>query len=109
MKARLAKLNPAPVGDLPILVGGVGEKVTLRLVAEYADAWNTFGPPEHFAREVGDPRRVVRRSAATRRRSSAPSPSADDVHDVGRYLEVGATHVIVMVGSPFDLGRHSSR
>ena len=28
---------------------------------------------------------------------------ASDVDDIGRYVDVGATHVIVMVGSPFDL------
>ncbi|MEZ5239641.1 MAG: LLM class F420-dependent oxidoreductase [Microthrixaceae bacterium] len=49
MRDRLSKLNPAPLGELPLLIGGSGEKVTLRLVAQYADAWNTFGPPDHFA------------------------------------------------------------
>ena len=29
--------------------------------------------------------------------------SANDVHDIGRYLEVGATHIIVGIGDPFDL------
>jgi probable F420-dependent oxidoreductase len=49
IRARLAALVPAPVGPLPLLIGGGGEKVTLKLVATYADAWNGFGPPETFA------------------------------------------------------------
>jgi probable F420-dependent oxidoreductase len=104
MKARLAKLNPGPVGDLPLLIGGSGEKVTLRLVAEYADAWNTFGPPEHFAQKsavLDEWCSSTGRDPSTIERTVAVGP--DDVHDVGRYVEVGATHVIVMVGSPFDL------
>ena len=36
---------------VPIMVGGGGEKKTLRLVAQYADACNVFGSPEAIARK----------------------------------------------------------
>lgn len=105
MKDRLGKLNPGPVGTMPILIGGSGEKVTLRLVAEHADSWNTFGPPENFQRlncilddwcaKVGrDPSEIERTVGV----------STDDVHDIGRYVDAGADHIIVMMAAPFDLG-----
>jgi len=48
-----AILEPKPVQrpHPPILIGGAGPKITLRLVAELGDACNLWGPPEEFARE----------------------------------------------------------
>ena len=44
------------------------------------------------------------RSAATPARSSErPAIQADDVNDIERYTDVGADHVILMSGGPFDL------
>ena len=105
MKARLAKLNPAPVGPLPILIGGGGEKVTLRLVAEHADAWNTFGPPETYAHKnavLDDWCAQLGRDPATIERTVGIP--AHEVDDVEKYLDAGATHLIVMTGHPYDLG-----
>lgn len=50
-----AKLTcyPRPIQDrIPILVGGSGEKRTLRLVAGHADACNLFGRPDVIRRKV---------------------------------------------------------
>ena len=104
IKARLAKLNPGPVGPLPILIGGGGEKVTLRLVAEHANAWNSFGPPESYAHKnavldqwcakVGRDPSEIERTA---------SVGAHEVDDAEAFLDAGATHLIVMTGHPYDL------
>jgi len=47
--------SPPPVtpGGPPILIGGSGEKRTLRMVAQYADACNIFGGPAEIHRLVG--------------------------------------------------------
>ncbi len=48
-----ATCYPRPLQDhVPILVGGSGERRTLRLVARYADACNLFGSPAEVARKV---------------------------------------------------------
>jgi alkanesulfonate monooxygenase SsuD/methylene tetrahydromethanopterin reductase-like flavin-dependent oxidoreductase (luciferase family) len=44
--SRFEQLNPAPTRQIPVLIGGGGERKTLRFVAEYASIWHVFGRAE---------------------------------------------------------------
>lgn len=106
IRDRLAKLNPGPVnGTLPIMIGGGGEKVTLRIVAQHATIWNGQGEPDVVGRKnkildewcakVGRDPNEIERSAQI---SGAQLDRADD------YLAEGITHLICdAMGPDYDL------
>ncbi|MEZ0364038.1 LLM class F420-dependent oxidoreductase [Mycobacterium sp. pUA109] len=59
---------PQPIRRPPILIGGSGEKKTLRMVAQYADVWNTtVSDPDELAHKVD----VLNRHCATLNRDPA--------------------------------------
>ena len=105
---------PAPLARPrpPILVGGMGERRTLRLVAEYADACNLFDIPDGgktvahklavlagHCEEVGRPRNEIETTLSTR---IAPGQSASDfVQHCNELALLGVDHVIVLTAGPW--------
>jgi len=110
IEERWAKLNPKPLrnGKVPMLIGGGGEKVTLRLVAQHADIWNGFGSPEEAGRKsaVLDEwcARVGRDPAQIERSVLMQSSAQLDTAHLDEYVAHGITHLIIGTGGPdYDL------
>ena len=94
---------PKPMRDIPILVGGGGEKVTLKLTAQYATMWNGFGPPETYARKnaiLTDWCNEVGRNPDEIERTASLSP--DQLDTLDDLAAAGATHMIMMTGHPYS-------
>ncbi len=103
-----ALLEPQPIGPIRILVGGGGERRTLRAVARYADHWN-FGSaePDDVLPHKLD---VLRRHCHDVGRDfaeievSAQVFVRDDIADLAdrahRLAEYGAEHLIVALVTP---------
>ena len=102
------------------MVGGGGEKKTLRLVAQYADACNVFGTPEAIARKyailaehcatVGrDPDEIERSTLQTVNVTAdggRGSETADQVIErFGDLSDAGAEHLIFSTTNIFDPDR----
>lgn len=95
---------PQPVRQIPILVGGGGEKVTLKITAQYADMWHGFGDAEqvshktevlnNWCAEVGRNPLEIERCCGTQKDASAEARDA--------FLKAGATHLILGMGEPWD-------
>jgi probable F420-dependent oxidoreductase len=105
IEERFGKLNPAPTREIPVLIGGGGEKVTLRIVAEHAHIWNGFGDPEraaHKSRILDEWCEKVGRNPAEIERSILVGP--EQVGKGDAYVEKGITHLIFRSGGPdYDL------
>ncbi len=97
--------TPKPIRNpIPILLGGGGEKVTLRLVAQYATISNTFGDPstvaykmqvlDNWCSKVGRNPQEIERSISLPRRVS--------ISQLNAYVQVGATHLIAEVDTPWN-------
>jgi probable F420-dependent oxidoreductase len=107
IRDRWQRLNPPPTRPIPVLVGGGGERKTLRYTAEYANIWHGFGDAATIARksrildehcaDVGrDPAEIERSTGV----QQPPERAADAL------VEAGVTLFTVGIGGPdYDLSR----
>lgn len=107
MQERFGKLNPPPTRELPVLIGGGGEKVTLRIVAENAHIWNGFGEPKEAGRKsavLDDWCERVGRDPGEVERSILVQPENTEKAD--EYVENGVTFLVAGANGPdYDLGQ----
>jgi F420-dependent oxidoreductase-like protein len=118
-----APCEPKPVGPLPLVIGGRGERRTMRIAARFADEWNAWCTPEVLVQkaavlrshceDIGRDPATIRRStqamlvvgddpAVRAERAAAFSPrpvlvgSGDEIIDqVGAYAAAGADELII--------------
>jgi probable F420-dependent oxidoreductase len=107
IKSRLAQLNPRPTRHIPVLIGGGGERKTLRIVAQQADIWHGFGDAQTVAHKhevldqwclkVGRDPLDIERSAGVSAHN--PATSAESLYSVGTRLFTYGVQ-----GPAYDLG-----
>jgi F420-dependent oxidoreductase-like protein len=130
-----APLEPKPVQErLPLLVGGGGEKRTMRIAAQYADEWNVWGTPELLTQKGAvleahceslgrDPKSISRGAnallylsedekwVADRKGREVPRPTiigtpAEVVDIMGAYRDAGVDEILI---PDFNLGDPSRK
>jgi F420-dependent oxidoreductase-like protein len=106
--------NPRPLArpHPPILVGGAGERKTLRLVARYADACNLFDIPDggrtirhklevlsRHCEEVGRPFEEIEKTVSTR--LNADETATAFAERCAALAELGLDHAVVVTPGPW--------
>jgi len=109
-----ARLEPKPIQKPypPFVIGGSGEKLTLRVVAEYADIWN-------FGGATGE--QYLHKQSVLREHCAAVGRDFDDIElsvqarinyddlpatvtSLQPLVDAGATHIVLMLTYPYPDG-----
>ncbi len=117
IRQRWERLHPPPTRAIPVLIGGGGERKTLRIVAEHADIWHGFGDDgviahkhrvlDEWCRRRGrDPLEIERSAGVAFVPGRHPDQHADHAVNAQRLHDVGTRLFTASVapGHP-DLGR----
>jgi len=109
-----ARCEPKPVQKPypPIVIGGSGEQLTLRVVARHADIWNFVGGSietfQHKDRILREHCAAVGRDPEAIERSVQIPVNYDDLGATVRttqdFVNVGVTHLILNLRPPFPAG-----
>jgi F420-dependent oxidoreductase-like protein len=103
LEATLCRPMPVSSPRPRILIGGGGERKTLRLVAQYADACNLMGDPSEVAHKIDvlrghcesvgrDPNEI---EITAMFRNLPPAPSVDDVvRSAEAFAEIGVSTLV---------------
>lgn len=93
--------EPQPIRRPPILIGGDGEKKTLRLVAQYADIWNSMSNDveelEHKVEVLNRHCDAVGRDPGEVRRTSGGLAGADPFDDTDEFLKTAERYAALGV------------
>ena len=106
-----ARCEPKPVQkpNPPFVIGGSGEQLTLRIVAQYANIWNFVGGSVDTLRHknevlnghcaaIGRDPRTIERSIQIAVNYNNP---AETLNEIKPYIEAGATHIILNLRAPY--------
>ena len=109
-----AYCEPKPVQKPtpPFVIGGSGEKLTLRIVAQYADIWNFVGGDADYFKQksatLDEHCAAVGRDPQTIQRSVQiqinPQELATAREQTRGYIEAGATHIVLGLRFPYPDG-----
>lgn len=104
IERRLEAVNPPPVRRMPILIAGLGETITLKLVARHADAWHAAFPdrPAELAPKVEVLLRWCEREG--RDPDEIEWSVGVEPYDIERFLEEDAEAYLEMGFTQFTLG-----
>ena len=109
-----ARLEPKPVQKPhpPFVIGGAGEQLTLRVVARYADVWNSMpGDVEDLQTQARRPARPLRQGGPRPKEIELSVQARVNYDDLGAtvatlrpLVEAGVTHIILMLTYPYPDG-----
>jgi alkanesulfonate monooxygenase SsuD/methylene tetrahydromethanopterin reductase-like flavin-dependent oxidoreductase (luciferase family) len=115
LRGAICEPKPVQKPHPPIMIGGGGERLTLRVVARHADTWNLPGPPwsspeqfRHKSQVLGEHCSAIGRDPAEIERQAyliVDSREREATRDaLAAYVAAGATQLVLADRAPYAPG-----